>query len=369
MEDSKRVKEILIDAYVSLNLGDDLFIKILAERYLNSNFIVLTYYNYSNFLKLKNLRIIKYNIFQKFLDKLLRKLNLYLDYTKEKKINKVDCVIEIGGSIFIQNREYKNILKSREKKLKIKNYYILGANFGPYYTDDYLTNYKFFFEKCKDVCFREEKSYNLFKELNNIRMASDIVFCLKDLKKIEEKYILFSIIKPSFRKVLHDKDEDYYNKVIEITLELLKKGKKIKYMSFCKSEGDEEAIRKIKSKIPKEYLKGISEYYYNGNIEEALGVVRKSEIIVATRFHAMILGFIYGKKVLPIAYSEKTLNVLEDLEFKGEYIEFSNLKKMTAQIVLGSKKLEKIKLENAKQDSLKHFEKLDIYLNSDKNEK
>ena len=39
--------------------------------------------------------------------------------------------------------------------------------------------------------------------------------------------------------------------------------------------------------------------------------------VIATRFHAMILGFLFGKPVYPIIYDEKQSYVLQDLNFFG----------------------------------------------------
>jgi colanic acid/amylovoran biosynthesis protein len=59
-------------------------------------------------------------------------------------------------------------------------------------------------------------------------------------------------------------------------------------------------------------------YCYRGNIEEALDTIGDSQVIVGTRFHANILGFLMNKVVIPIAYSDKTTNVLSDLKFSGK---------------------------------------------------
>lgn len=362
------MKNILIEAYSCLNLGDDLFIKILTERYKKNNFYLFTSSDYKNFNQEDNLNILKYSFREKIMNKLFSTLKISPNKIKNEFSKKIDGVVEIGGSLFIENKFYKKSLEKRKELLKKNKYFVLGSNFGPYYTENYKNEYEVFFQRCEDISFREQFSYNIFNKLKNVRMAKDIVFSLNDSKSNEEKYILYSVIKPSLRKELRDKDEEYYTQIIKTSIDLIKEGKKIKYMSFCKREGDEEAIDLIVKALPKEYLNKISIYNYSGNLDEALNVIKKSEIIIATRFHAMILGFIYEKQVLPIAYSKKTVNVLKDLNFDGEYIEFNQLVKLNSKIILESKKLNKLELKKAKEDALRHFEKLDIYLNSDKNE-
>lgn len=358
------MKKCLIKAYSQLNLGDDLFIKILVDSYKNIDFYLFSNKNYRKFGYQKNLQILKNNFYQRIINKLIKLFKQTLNYREDILLKKVQGIIEIGGSLFIEDEYYEKALKERERSLeKIRgNYFILGSNFGPFLDDDFKNSYQRFFSKCKDVCFREKYSFDLFKDLENVRMAKDIVFGLDDTKSSNKDYILFSIIKPSLRKELRERDEEYYSGIVDVSLELLKEGKSIKYMSFCKFEGDEDAIQEIISRIPKDYLNGVSTYYYSGDLTEALGIIKKSEIIVATRFHAMILGFVYEKKVLPIAYSKKTTNVLKDLEFLGEYVDFEDLSKLNKENILNSQILEPSKLELAKKDSMRHFEVLDKIL-------
>ncbi len=358
------MKKILIKAYTELNLGDDLFINILLNRYKNTNFIVFSNFNYKNVFSNNNLKVYKLNLLLNIFNKILRKLKIKSHLNPYSKLKQIDAVVEIGGSIFIENKNYIADLKNREFLLNYTNgnYYILGSNFGQYSSSNFKNKYELFFSKCKFVCFRDSYSYNLFAKLNNVYKANDIVFSLKDNNSSNNNYILFSIIKPSLRKELKDKDDEYYSKIIESSVELIKKGKNIKFISFCKKEGDEEAITHIINKIPKIYCQKVSFYNYSGNLNSALDIIKNSEIIVATRFHAMILGFVYQKKVLPIAYSKKTINVLDDLGFLDNFIDFNNLNELTENRILNSKVLDLSKLEKAKEDSLNHFSKLDAFL-------
>ncbi|KIR02076.1 putative transferase [Lachnospiraceae bacterium TWA4] len=76
--------------------------------------------------------------------------------------------------------------------------YILGANFGPYYTEEYLKAMAKVFEKAEDVCFREKYSYQLFQN-NRVRYAPDILFTYPMPKMKQQKnkflYRLLIVIK------------------------------------------------------------------------------------------------------------------------------------------------------------------------------
>ena len=84
----------------------------------------------------------------------------------------------------------------------------------------------------------------------------------------------------------------YEKTIIDMTKYFINQGYKICYMSFCKNEGDEQAIEEIISKCDKETKQHISKYYYKGNIKEALEELANSQIIVGGRFHANILGML-----------------------------------------------------------------------------
>lgn len=242
------MKEILVKAYLNFNLGDDLFIKILTERYPNINFYIESDdKNYTQIFKSSKIYLYK----KSRLEKRLIKLGILKYFFYKKFLKKIDGIINIGGSIFMENSiNYKKDIEKRkiENKAVKGNYYILGANFGPFRSEKFRKSYKEFFSKCRDVCFRDKYSYNLFSELPNIRYADDIVFSLKDniISEDIQGKILISVIKPSIRKELKTKDEEYYEAIKKIILEGMKIGKKIQLISFCKNEGDEEAILEIK---------------------------------------------------------------------------------------------------------------------------
>lgn len=338
----------------------------MVERYKKINFYVINDVEINDI----KLRILTKNIIQKGINFLAKKLGISSNLYEERILvkEKIDTVVEIGGSLFMEVEEiFKYKKRIKEKKYLINklnlNYYILGANFGAYKTKDFYDIHYNFFLKCKDVSFREKYSYDLFNSLPNIRYNKDIIFSLKPNKLYKEKeYILISVIKPSRKPETNKMDEEYYNSIKKVILECLENGKKVKLMSFCKAEGDEEAIKEIVNLISEDKLSQIETYYYSGNIDEALEIIGKSEAIVATRFHAMILGFVFRKKVYPIAYSKKTTNVLEDLNFQGNYCSFDDLKNMSYTKIIENEILDEKTLESAKKSAEKHFEKLDSFL-------
>src|SRR5699024_11469484 len=105
--------------------------------------------------------------------------------------------------------------------------------------------------------------------------------------------LVISVIKPSYRECLNGYDESYYKKIKDITIYYINKGYTVTLMAFCVKEGDKEAIDEILKLIPNNLLKHVNSFLYQYNITEALNIIASSTLIVATRFHAMILGWVY----------------------------------------------------------------------------
>ena len=351
------MKKCYLKIYLNHNLGDDLFAKIISERYPNTKFIATSYNKQKS--DFKNIKVIKSYAF--------RAVNKFLKIATKKKVTiekylakKYQIALVIGGSLFIEGKsdDYDELEKS-------KQYYIIGTNFGPYRTEEYIDYCNKLFKKANFVCFRDKKSYNLFKDSGeNIRQAPDIVFGLdtSKVKNKDSKRVIFSIIDCT-RKIGQEYQEKYEETIIELTKYFDSKGYKITYMSFCKKENDEEAIERIEEKIKKEKLNGIIEkYYYDGNLEEAINVLADSQIIIGSRFHANILGLILNKTIIPVIYSKKTSNVIEEIGFKGRIIDIKKLNEFDVNDIKESELNYKIDISEEIKNSNKHFEKLDKIL-------
>lgn len=318
---SKELNKVALRFYMANNLGDDLFVKILTSRYVNQFVTQRTMPN-SSLSKVSNLKA-RGNRYLSFafrkIGNLIRVNNLLTILIAKKS----DLVVYIGGSIFIENDNYKNWVKEERFYRYIhKPYYILGANVGPYSDPRFITLLNEIFSNAGDVCFRESKTYDLFKDLDVTRLASDVAFAFDGSKYISnKKEAVISVIDCDNR---FDKEvaEKYKEFIITMTESLIKQGYKVTLMSFCEAEGDEKAIRRLLQRFQPEQRQRIETYFYRGDIEEALNAIASCEIVVGTRLHSIILGLVFGKNVLPIIYSDKTLNILNDIGFKGDIVDF-----------------------------------------------
>lgn len=339
---------IFLKAYVAQNLGDDLFIKIICERYPMHVFHMLMREEYKEtFSDICNLNIHTYNDNFDRLNK------------KNKILNKSDILVFIGGSIFMEPPDvYNKYLSELEQDIeKVKKFYIIGANFGPYKTDKYYEYVKnSILKKAKSVCFRDKYSYNMFKNLKNVTYHKDVVFGLNTNKIKKSKQIGISVISNFNRDIKEEYYNSYINKMVEIIDFYTKQGYQINIFSFCEKEKDSLAIDSIISKIPYKINKEI----YNGNIEEFLYKFNSQEIIIGTRFHSIILAMICKSKFIPICYSNKTKEMLNDIDNKLLFYDFENINKLQCNYL--NEKLNDKLLNKLKIDADKQFEMLDQIL-------
>ncbi len=189
-----------------------------------------------------------------------------------------------------------------------------------------------FLNGAEDVCFRDKYSYDLFSTIPQVRYTTDLVFNLDttNIHFTNRKRVIFSII--DCNEKMHPKyTKAYEQKIIEMTKLALSKGYEVCYMSFCRIEKDEQAIERIIAQCDKELQKQIQTYYYRGNIQEALQTLADCQIIIGARFHSNILGLLFHKSIIPMIYSDKTKQVLEDLSFQGQMADIATISRVTSR--------------------------------------
>lgn len=356
------MKKILVYAYNEVNLGDDLFLKILFDRYPNVEWIVPnSKKTYKKIFRYKNVKI-------KPITLISRAINKFNKITKYKFMIKYDAVVFIGGSIFIEGDFWNDQYKFRKSIIEKFNrcdkpIFIIGSNFGPYKSEEFLDCYKKLLEKCTDICFREKYSYKLFKEFNNVRLEPDIVFSMKNkIVNKKSKSIGVSLIDLSKRKELKKYNNLYLNKIKEIIAEAINLEYKITLFSFCESEGDNIAIDNLITILEKENLNKVEVVSYSGDINLFLNKFASMENIIATRFHSLILSQIFNQGVYPIVYSNKTYNVLSDLMLDKEYIFIKDIEKLNSKHVINNIANNKITDKKIFKEAKNQFKGLDKYV-------
>ena len=351
------MKKIFLYAYDRRNLGDDLFVQTITQRYPDVQFYMWSdKENRRTYGHLRNLKVIdKDSRLVRFLDRLRPSLVARYKSAWEKRC---DAVVYIGGSIFMEYENWRQISNWWDYEASNRPLYVLGANFGPWHTEDYRQKMAEIFAKCKDVCFRDRYSAGLFDDVETVRCAPDILFAHPVPRTaVKEKQIFVSVINCAGRDeshALNGCDARYVANMAALLDRLLAEGKELVLASFCKEEGDEEGIEKILAAMGAAKDPRVRTLCYDGtNAQELTTAIAESGSVIATRFHATILAIAADRPVLPIVYSDKTKYVLEDMGFSGTVYDLREDDPWTAYAPT---------LAEAPVGSDGHFEKLDAIL-------
>ncbi|MCP1108637.1 glycosyltransferase [Ohessyouella blattaphilus] len=318
-----RKKKVLIHAYLFSNLGDDLFVRELCDRYRNTEFLVLApkYYR-ETFSNLNNCKVISTDSFG---TKRKNKKGIKegeFDAAKMELARRSDLTVHIGGSVFVQHgTEWKAFFEyDRNLILNSKKLYQISGNFGPYTDDSYLASYNELFKEYGGISFRDRYSYELFQTLGNVTCGPDVLFGMTAPINEKKKNVTISVINLEHREELCDFEREYINFIVRIIAYFNEKKYSISLVSFCSFEQDTVMLNKIWACLNEELRQSTKCHAYEKNIEEILSLFADSEYVVGTRFHSIVLGLIYGCKVIPLSYSNKTSNMLFDLGFDQYYV-------------------------------------------------
>ena len=348
------MKKISIMAYLRNNLGDDLFVSELINRYPNVKF-------YIEVIDLKYAKAFEKN------NNVEISVNSQENFQKID-VNKYDGYVYIGGSIFMEGGQVYNLDETcleftKKCKMLNKPFYYISSNYGPYQTQRYFDLSKETFENCTDLCFRDKYSYELFKDINTIRYAPDVLFAydIGECKK-EKDTIGISVIDLDIREKLRYKECEYIKFLVNNIRYYLKNKKEVYLFSFCKIEGDEKAIKKILEKIDESDKNSVHIINYNGNINKFLNVYKKMEYMICQRFHSLVLSYICKQKFYVISYSKKIDNIIEELNLCNEFI---RMEEITSNKIIRENlffNVEEHCLKDIKENAMKQFEKLDEFL-------
>ncbi len=347
---------VFIEFYKAVNLGDDLFVKALLEKYPKQRFTIIAGKNYSKILsEYKNVSVLCsiYDRIRSLIDD-----NLLIKKYSYKNIIASKCMLSvlIGGSIFIEPflPRFKNNL------IKKKELYVIGASFGPFSSQKYYSYCEEYISSLDDMCFRDYNSYKLFERMKNVRCAPDILFAQYRYSDDIGEGVFVSAMDFSRRSGnLKNYQDEYEEYVISAIRFYRKKSERIVLCSFCKIEGDEWAINSIVRKLTPEEQSVCRLIMYNGmNSTEVVENIRSSRIIIGTRFHSVVLGLTMGRHVIAISYSNKTSEMLKDLGFDDKFVRIDNCKNGQINTIHISQEKQRELAEKSKS----HFSVLDSAL-------
>lgn len=297
-------KHLFLSAYLRTNPGDDMMVLTLLRRYPGEQFFLYCHPRHRTcFRNEKNVRFISPLFY--YADRLL--LRIIGREPFRLKCRKAAAVIQIGGSMYIEPDHFN----PESTAFQLKPQFIIGANFGPYKTPAYLEHIRKLLGQARDVCFRDQYSAALFSSLPQIRQAPDVLFGYRDFPVPHQgRGIGISVIDPASRPELQKYAESYFDTISKLVDLCDAENIPVTLLSFCTEEGDDHALQQIGQRTKSHTFKTFT---YTGDPDALLAAMNDCACILATRFHAMILGWMLQKKVLPIIYSNKQKNVLCDI--------------------------------------------------------
>lgn len=366
-------KKLMLYGFFGHNLGDDLFFDMLLKRYPDVLFDVCCSSAYITFFSVYN--NVRHHADDSSLASKMNQIGKKLgkeNYFESVIRSHTDGGVHIGGSVYQQIGDWEKDLKDRNERYeKGKCFFGISNNFGPYQTEDYRMFWKQQFENWNDVCFRDHYSKELFAEVGTVRYAPDALFVLPlgQLRPQENGRIAVSVIDPEFELRGFSKEQcDAYEQFLcEFTETMILQGHKVSLLGFCGIQNDAIAMSRItdylNAKDP-EMLGSVSTSLYWDSPEEMLNEIAKCEYVLATRFHAMVLGLMMGKKVLPVCYSQKTLRVIRDMQLVQNYIDLTDPDSYPSGDILACfESLEEKRHEEIRAAAQEQFLVLDRYLN------
>lgn len=369
-------KRVYLRAYVAGNFGDDLFIRIVCERYPAIVFWTIGSQRYChNFDDIPNLHYVKKDTLTK---KILKKgINIigilfnvpFLKYFSFDYIwnvvccKKFDICLLVSGSYFIEwtdNLDYWDYYFNMEKEFYNEAPCVLDINFGPYKREEFL---EFYLNEMKKTCFlsvRDRKTLYLLKESGAV-YAPDMAF-LYDKKrnvpyKHHNKYIVISVVNNMAAT------NKYYEKMHEIIEFAYWQGYDVVLLSMCKSEGDGKTIEILYKNCQKLEDRITIFEYGEKKTEEVVGLIASADLLIAGRYHAMIISWVCNTIAVPICYSAKMINVLQDLAEKCRYYTLDNIQEMKAEEVFDVNLYKMPDIQKIKKMAEVNFQYLDISFN------
>lgn len=339
----KAACKIAMYGYFAHNFGDDLFFDVLLRRYPDTAFAVYDAADYEAFFARYNNAYVYPRT-----DPRVQKIDTIGAKLRRREtfehllLSHCDAVVHIGGSIYQQIGSWEEDLRLREKRIKrSRPFFSLSSNFGPYHTDGYYAHWRERFARSHDICLRDTYSRELFADVDAVRYAPDLLFALT-LPAVEtvKDRLFISVIDPAFcdANVTPEQASGYVQMLISVVTKWLSLGRSVCLSSFCEFQHDGETVRAIVDALP-DALRGkpaVVSYDGLGNFDAVLTAIGESDYVLATRFHAMLLGFSAGKKVLPVCYNHKMTHVLDDLAFGGRVLELGSCASVDAETVIAA---------------------------------
>ncbi|WP_371194973.1 polysaccharide pyruvyl transferase family protein [Glaciecola sp. SC05] len=196
--------------------------------------------------------------------------------------------------------------------------FIIGANLGPFESRTYYLSLLSALNKYTDKWFvRDTFSKDLLSELKTkfLKIMPDIVIGLNTTDYAHKKST--NSVAISITQV--DKDGDVaicaesYKKEIQLLVQkFISQGKTINFVSF-EDVKDLPIITNVISALGVEFGDKVNIIKNEGY--NVISTISKSDLVISTRFHSMVLAALFEKPQIIYSYSDKTKQFADNYEF------------------------------------------------------
>lgn len=354
----------LIDVYLDNNLGDEIMgeilINFLQNKGIRCYLLANNDFTYSNFIdKFSDVAIID----------AVSKNNM--------KENNIDLYIRIGGSMFPHNTakegvfRYHTLYKYKMMKKNGVKIYILGCNVGPFISSIGVRATKGIIKLANLVTCRDNETFEFISKIKNkdYYVFPDIVFSRKDLiRSVKRQDDLLGIsVYMGYTRNLIKHNLAYSNMMVNIVNRYFENKPNGKVKLFVFNSGynsDYPTAHRIYNSI--KHKNRVEIIDFNGDVDSFMDEYNKCSVMIGTRFHSIVLSILCNIPTLPVIYSNKTRNILNDLKYKGPRIEISRCEDIDIDNVVHSICDHSVLLYNIDdkiiQDSNGHLKILSKYL-------
>ena len=308
---------ILLEAYVDRNFGDDLMLELLVRRYPEINFWTFGYGD------------LAYNDQPPYAGW----ENFYLigRYAWAELLACFDGYLGLGGSMW-QDYGRKDAFMIRDHTTRRmresgRPCLMIGNNIGPVTTPEGEALFVDLLERLDDITLRDQASLEWIKSRSqkvSARLAADPVL-LYPLPSCSRSANLVGISVNNNPKA-PDRNEPYAESIARLVEQLLFAGLRVRLFGFDSgAENDAVIIARILERLPAGQARKVERCVYTGDLAGFLAAFGECEHIFASRFHALILALHFGIPFTPFAYLNKTTDLLNDIGYRGPLFTYANL--------------------------------------------
>ena len=354
--------KILLEAYLDRNFGDDLFVTVLTDHYVEHQFYLMD--DESKGASLVNCS---------------KHGNLHTVTEEEAlaQINQFGAYVFVGGDFYppYYSRYVGRVQRAKGIHENGGIVLVLGASLYKDYPVDSLPNVREFFAQVDVATFRDSVSYGQYKKMMPASCAfltSDMMFALADMPQtvLEEKPDI-RILGISIRKVMNISAEKYseYCKFIAqlVTTHLNRDPRnEVRFLAFSTGSYDDrdtaEHILEMLSRALQERTEIVE---YSRDVFAFINSVDMCDAVISTRFHALCTALVLGKPFFPINYEAKVFNLLEEIGYTGTGVAYGE--SISAEAVLDGLQQDRPSPDKLKQYLLRgaqFFDVSDVFLDS-----